>query len=186
MVKTHRSAEVSKKTKIGTGTVIWNQVQIREGVIIGKNCIIGKNAYIDKDVVLGNNVKVQNNVSIYQGVAVEDGVFVGPHVVFTNDKHPRAINPDGSLQKSDDWDLSETLVKKGASIGANSTILPGIKIGQFAMIGAGSVVTKNVPDHALVYGNPAKIKGYVCLCGDKKFKTNKTKICPKCKTSKFK
>ena len=170
MIKIHSTADVYKKSKIGEGTIIWNQAQIREGANIGKGCIIGKNVYIDINVVLGNKVKVQNNVSIYRGVTIEDEVFIGPHTCFTNDKNPRAINPDGTIKKPGDWNLITTLVKRGASIGANSTILPGIKIGQFALIGAGSVVTKNVPSHALVYGNPAKIKGYVCYCGERKFK----------------
>jgi len=181
MIKIHPTAEVAKKSKIGQGTVIWSQAQIREGAIIGKNCIIGKNVYIDKNIVIGNNVKVQNNASIFQGVTIEDGVFIGPHTCFTNDKLPRAINPNGTIQKITDWILKKTIVMKGASIGANSTILPGIKIGQFALVGAGSVVTKTVPDHALAYGNPARIKGYVCYCGQRKFKNNKIKTCPKCK-----
>lgn len=181
MPKIHPTAEVSKKSKIGSKTVIWNQSQIRDGARVGNNCIIGKNTYIDKNVILGNNVKVQNNVSVYQGVTLEDGVFVGPHTCFTNDKNPRAINPNGTLKKSTDWNVAKTVVEKGASIGAGSIILPGIKIGKFAFVGAGSVVTKNIPDHGLVYGNPAKLKGYVCCCGEKRFKNNKINNCPKCK-----
>ncbi len=181
MLTIHPTAKVNKKSKIGGGTVIWDQAQIRENATIGRNCVIGKNAYIDVDVTLGNNVKVQNNASIYRGVTIEDGVFIGPHVCFTNDKVPRAINPDGTIKKTFDWTLTKTVVKNGASIGANSTILPDITIGQFALVGAGSVVTKSVPDHGLVFGNPARLKGYVCFCGKRKFRNNKGKTCPNCK-----
>jgi len=142
---------------MGKNVKLWNWVQIRENVKIGNDCIIAKGVYIDNDVAIGNKVKIQNNVSIFNGVTIEDGVFIAPHVCFTNDKIPRAINKDNSLKNNKDWTISKTLVKEGASIGANSTILPGIIIGRFAMIGAGSVVTKNVPDFALVYGNPAQI-----------------------------
>lgn len=152
----HSSAEVSPRAKIGDGTKIWNEVQVREGAQIGKNCVIGKNVYIDFDVKIGNNVKIQTNASIFHGITLEDGVFIGPHVCFTNDKIPRAINEDGSLKGGEDWEVSKTLVKKGASIGANATILPDIIIGEYSMVGAGSVVTKDVPDFTLVVGNPAK------------------------------
>ena len=163
----HKTASVSKEAKIGSKTKIWNYAQIREGVVIGNNCIISSYVYIDFNVRIGNNVKIQNRVSIYHGVTLEDGVFVGPHVCFTNDKLPRAVNPDLSLKNAEDWKVLKTLVKKGASIGAHSVILPGITIGEWAMIGSGSVVTKDVPDHALVFGNPARIKGFVCKCGEK-------------------
>jgi len=168
----HPTAEVSPKARIGKGTSIWNQAQIREDAQIGDNCIISKNVYIDFGVKIGNNVKIQNNVSVFHGVTIEDGVFIGPHVCFTNDKNPRAINPDGKLKKGEGWEVSKILVKKGASIGANSTILPGVTIGEFALIGAGSVVTKDVPDYAVVVGNPSRQVGYVCKCG-KKLEENK-------------
>lgn len=173
----HPTAEVSPKARIGKGTSIWNQAQIREDAQIGDNCIISKNVYIDFEVRIGNNVKIQNNVSVFHGVTIEDGVFVGPHVCFTNDKKPRAINPDGKLKKSEDWEISKILIKKGASIGANSTILPGVKIGKFALIGAGSVVTKDVPNYALIVGNPSKQVGYVCKCGKKLEENKKCKDC---------
>jgi len=163
----HPTADVSPKASIGAGTKIWHYCQIREGAIIGQNCIFGKGVYVDFEVRIGDNVKVQNGISIFHGVTLEDGVFCGPHCVFTNDKQPRAINPDGSLKAADDWDLSPILVKKGASIGAHATIVCGITIGRWAMIGAGAVVTKDVPDYGLVYGNPARLRGFVCPCGAK-------------------
>ncbi|MBW2993119.1 acetyltransferase [Candidatus Woesearchaeota archaeon] len=165
--KIHPSAEVSDKAEIGEGTYIWNNAQIRENAKIGKTCIISKNVYIDANVIIVDNVKIQNNVSVYCGVTIEDGVFIGPHVCFTNDKIPRAINRDGTLKLGCNWEVSKILVKKGASIGANATILPGVIIGEFAMIGSGAVVTKDVPDYGLVFGNPAKLKGLVCKCGAK-------------------
>lgn len=157
----HPTAEVSKKAKIGKGTKIWHYVQIREAAQIGKNCILGKGVYIDKGVKIGNKVKVQNKACIFYGVQIEDEVLIGPHVCFINDKNPRAVNRKGNLKSPGDWKVGQTLVKRGASIGANATILPGITIGQYAMIGASSVVTKDVPAYALSYGNPAKIQGKV-------------------------
>jgi len=170
----HETADVSPKAKIGKNTKIWHQAQIREGAEVGENCIIGKNVYIDFDVKIGSNVKLQNNVCVYHGVTIEDDVFVGPGVCFTNDLYPRAKiwNPGRVIK---------TLVKKGASIGANSTIICGHTIGKNAMIGAGSVITKDVPAHALAYGNPASVRGYVCACGAKLKKKGKALFCPGCK-----
>ncbi|MBI2651237.1 N-acetyltransferase [Candidatus Woesearchaeota archaeon] len=172
----HKSAFIESHD-IGINTKIWHNAHIRKGAKIGNDCVIGKNVYIDENVIIGNKVKIQNNVSIYHGVAIEDGVFIGPHVCFTNDLMPRAIKADGTLKGYSDWKIAKTRIKYGASLGANSTILCGITIGKFAMIGAGSVVTKDVPDYALVYGNPAKLKGYVCKCG---FKARKIKNAIKC------
>ena len=145
---------------IGENSRIWHFVHIREGARIGKNCNIGKGVYIDKDVRIGSNVKIQNFVSVYKGVEIEDDVFIGPSVTFTNDLLPRAFRWEEEL-------IERTVVKKGASIGANSTIICGIEIGEYAMVGAGSVVTKSVPAFALVFGNPAELKGFVCYCGKK-------------------
>ena len=166
-VKTHKSADVSKKAKIGKGTIIWNNSQVREDSSIGKNCVLGKNVYIDHGVSIGNNVKIQNNVSVFHGVEIEDGVFLGPHACFTNDKQPRAINPDDSPKKPLDWVVSKTLVKYGAAVGANATILPGVAIGKWALVGAGAVVTKNIPDFGIVVGNPAKLVGYANKKGER-------------------
>jgi acetyltransferase-like isoleucine patch superfamily enzyme len=123
--------------------------------------------YVDAGVTLGDNVKVQNYVSIYHGVTIEDGVFCGPHSVFTNDKRPRAINAGGSLKAADDWELSTTLVRRGAAIGANAVIVCGVTVGEWAMIGSGAVVSCDVPDHGLVWGNPARLHGFVCPCGQR-------------------
>ena len=166
-VRIHESAYVSDAAIIGANSSIWNNSQVREGVQIGQNCILGKDVYVDFDVEIGDNVKIQNGALVYHGTKIESGVFVGPGVIFTNDKKPRAINPDGSLKLADDWTVGSILVRFGASIGAGSVIVTGVTIGQFAMVGAGAVVTKDVPDHGLVVGNPAKLVGYVCSCGER-------------------
>ncbi|MFH1016992.1 MAG: acyltransferase [Pseudomonadota bacterium] len=155
----HPTAEVSQKAEIGDGTKIWHQAQVRENVRIGRDCIIGKGAYLDFDVVVGDRCKLQNYVCVYHGVKIGNDVFVGPHATFTNDFYPRASNPG--------WEVRQTVVEDGASIGANSTIVCGVKIGRCAMIGAGAVVTKDIPAHTLAYGNPAKVAGRVCQCGHK-------------------
>jgi acetyltransferase-like isoleucine patch superfamily enzyme len=178
----HPTADVSPRASLGAGTKVWHQAQVREGAVLGRNCILGKGAYVDFDVQIGDNVKIQNRASIYHGVTLESGVFVGPHAIFTNDKMPRAINPDGSLKSDDDWELGRILVKEGASIGAGAIIVTGVTIGRFAMVGAGAVVTRDVPDHGLVYGNPARLHGYVCDCGHKLEKTTDPAVwkCPSC------
>lgn len=184
-IRIHASADVSDKANIGDGTSIWHHCQVREGAQIGQNCNLGKGVYIDAGVRIGDNVKIQNYVSVYHGVTIEDGVFVGPHVCFTNDLRPRAINPDGSLKAADDWILSETLIKRGAALGANSTVRCGVVIGEWAMVGSGSVITRNIPAYGLVMGNPARLKGFVCPCGEKLIKKEVLQAgismqCPKC------
>ena len=163
----HPTAEISERAVIGDGTVIWHHAQVREGATLGRNCIIGKGAYIDSGVSVGDNVKIQNYASVYHGVTLEDGVFVGPYVCITNDLRPRAVNPDGSLKASDDWKVIHTLVRQGAALGASSTVICGITVGRWAMVGAGAVVTQDVPDYGLVWGSPARLLGFVCPCGDR-------------------
>lgn len=157
----HPSSVIDEPVSIGKGTKIWHFCHIMSGTQIGENCKIGQNIYIDKDVKIGNNVKIQNNVSVYKGVTLQDNVFCGPSVVFTNVMNPRSAYP----RKIEEYDL--TLVKEGASIGANSTIVCGCSVGRYAFIGAGSVVTRDVPDYALFYGIPAKEHGFMCECGVK-------------------
>jgi len=164
----HPSAHVADCAKIGEGTHIWVNSQIRENVIIGKECNICKDTFFDVGVKIGNFVKVKHGVAVYQGVVIEDYAFIGPYAVFTNDMFPRSVSPD--------WEIVPTLVKEGASIGANATILCGVTLGEYCMIGAGSVVIKDVPPYALVVGNPARIIGKVCKCGHR----IKDGVCTKC------
>ncbi|MBE6367651.1 MAG: N-acetyltransferase [Lentisphaerae bacterium] len=155
----HHTAEVADNASIGKNTRVWNNAQVRENSFVGQDCIIGKDVYIDLEVRIGNSVKIQNGVSVYRGVTVEDDVFLGPHMTFTNDRFPRA--------SVSDFELYPTVVRRGASIGAHATIVCGIEIGEYAMIGAGAVVTKDIPPFALAYGNPARIHGYVAKNGEK-------------------
>ena len=157
---THETSIINGSACIGDGTKIWHFTHISEGAKIGKNCNIGQNCYIGNDVIIGDNCKLQNNVSVYTGVELEDYVFCGPSMVFTNDLNPRCMYPKNGEYK-------KTLVKTGATIGANATIVCGITIGKHALIGAGAVVIKDVPDHAIVVGNPGKIIGSACECGMK-------------------
>jgi len=166
----HRTAEVSPEAKIGSGTKIWINAQVRENAHIGTNCNVSKDVYIDKNVIIGNNCKIQNSVSIYDGVKIEDDVFIGPNVTFTNDKYPRAF--------SGDWKIIPTLIKKGASLCTNATVVCGIEVGEYSMVGAGAVVTKDVPPFALMVGNPAKQIGWVCKCGNRV--ANQGETCSNC------
>ncbi len=161
----HPTAEVEVGAIIGEATRIWHHCHVRTGAKIGAECNLGYGVYVDAGVVIGDRCKLQNRVSVYHGVTIEDGVFVGPHVTFTNDKHPRAIAPDVTSLTEADWQVLPTLVQEGASIGAGAVILPGLTIGRWAMVAAGSVVSRDVPEHGLVAGNPARLAGYVCSCG---------------------
>lgn len=161
----HPTADVSKQAQIGAGTKIWNEAQVREGAVIGKECVIGKGAYVDKDVRMGDRCKLQNGAFVFHGFTLEDGVFLGPGAMLLNDKHPRAINPDGSAKTDSDWIGSEGLVEFGASVGGGAVILPGVRIGRMAMVGSGAVVTRDVAERAIVAGNPARVRGFACDCG---------------------
>lgn len=156
----HASSYVDDGAEIGAGTKIWHFCHIMPRAHIGEHCNIGQNVLVSSDVVIGTNVKIQNNVSLYTGVIVEDDVFLGPSMVFTN-----VINPRSHVNRKDQYKV--TLVRKGASIGANATVVCGTTLGQYCFVGAGSVVTHNVPDYALVYGSPARVRGWVCQCGER-------------------
>lgn len=161
----HPTADVSPHAQIGERTKVWHEAQVREHARVGEDCILGKGVYIGEGVVVGDRCKIENRASLFAGVTLEDGVFIGPHVVFANDRFPRAVNPDGSLKTDDDWTIEASLVRHGAAIGAGAVVLPGITIGPWAMVGAGSVVTADVPAQALVRGNPARVSRWVCVCG---------------------
>ncbi|HUS16063.1 MAG TPA: acyltransferase [Chloroflexia bacterium] len=182
-VRVHPSADVSAEAEIGADCRIWHEAQVREGARLGANCIVGKGAYVDFGVQIGCNVKIQNRASIYHGVTLEDGVFIGPHVIFTNDKLPRAINPNGSLKSDADWVVGATRVRYGAAVGAGAVVLPDVTIGRFAMVGAAAVVTHDVPDYGLVLGHPARLVGFVCACGTRLpggTDPGPNPICPQC------
>jgi acetyltransferase-like isoleucine patch superfamily enzyme len=164
-VYVHPTADVSAKAKIGAGTKIWHQAQVREGAVVGRECILGKGAYVDKDVRIGDFCKLQNSVFVFHGFSLDSGVFLGPGVMLLNDKHPRAINPDGSPKGDSDWEVSEGAIGYGAAVGGGAVILPGIKVGRMALVGAGAVVTRDVPDRGIVAGNPARLRAFACDCG---------------------
>ena len=166
----HESAYVDQGAQVGSGTRIWHFSHIMAGAKVGKNCSLGQNVNVGSKAVLGNWVKVQNNVSIYDDVVIEDEVFCGPSMVFTN-----VINPRAFIERKQEY--KKTIVHRGASIGANATIVCGVMLGAYCFVGAGSVVTKDVPDYALVYGSPARQHGWVCTCG---VKLNQDLTCPKC------
>src|SRR6202166_308673 len=154
----HASAYVDDPCSIGTGTKVWHFSHVMKNAQIGLHCNIGQNVVISPDVVIGNNVKIQNNVSVYTGCILEDDVFCGPSMVFTN-----VINPRSHVVRKDEY--KTTLVRKGASLGANCTVVCGTTIGRYAFVGAGSVVTRDVPDYTVVYGDPARARGWMCGCG---------------------
>lgn len=156
----HESSYIDDPCEIGQGTKVWHFSHVMANSKIGENCNIGQNVVISPDVEIGDNVKIQNNVSVYTGVVLEDDVFCGPSMVFTN-----VINPRSHVERKDEY--RRTLVKRGATIGANATVICGLTLGRYCFIGAGAVVTRDVPDYGLITGNPGKLAGFVCYCGDK-------------------
>ena len=163
--KAVETAIIEEGAVIGDDTRIWHYTQVRSGAQIGRGVTIGKNCYIDSGVIIGDYCKIQNNVNIYNGVTLENGVFVGPNTTFTNDYLPRAVNPDMTPKSEQDWEVYTTVVRNGASIGANATIICNVEIGEWALVAAGAVVTKDVGSYNLVVGCPACRHGYVCKCG---------------------
>ena len=161
------SAELEAGVSVGARTSIWNRAVLRRGASVGADCVIGRDAFIDEEVRLGDKVKVQNAALVYHGVTVGNGVFIGPGAILTNDRYPRAITASGTLARGDDWTVSPIELADGCSIGAGAVVVAGTSIGRFATVGAGAVVTRNVPDFALVAGNPARRLGWVCACGSR-------------------
>ena len=173
----HESSYVDEGAQIGAGSKIWHFCHVMGNTKIGERCNIGQNVFVAADVTIGNNVKIQNNVSLYTGVVVEDDVFLGPSMVLTN-----VINPRSHVSRKDEY--KSTLIKRGASVGANATIVCGVTLGRYCFIGAGSVITRNIPDYALVYGNPGRVQGWMCQCGVRlEFESldgQEQAICPEC------
>ena len=165
---------------MGEDCRVWRLAHIRENAIVGPGSIIGAGVYVGAGVRLGRNCKVQNNALLYEGVELEDGVFVGPQVCFTNDFLPRAVNPDLSLKTAADWEVGRTLVRQGASVGAQAVVVTGVTIGRWALVGAGSLVSRDVPDHALVYGQPARVRGWVCYCARRLAVSDGSGWCAQC------
>ncbi|UVS82437.1 acyltransferase [Actinokineospora sp. UTMC 2448] len=171
-------ADVADAAQIGEGSKIWHLAQVRENARIGANCIVGRGAYIGPGVVLGDNCKVQNHALVYEPAALADGVFIGPAVVLTNDTYPRAVNPDGTLKSASDWDPVGVTIAEGAAIGARAVCVAPVRIGAWATVAAGAVVTKDVPDHALVAGVPARRIGWVGRSGAPLSQDGDEWVCP--------
>jgi UDP-2-acetamido-3-amino-2,3-dideoxy-glucuronate N-acetyltransferase len=163
----HPSALVEPGATLGADTRVWHHAQVRANATLGARCIVGKGAFVDVGVTIGDDCKLQNYACVYHGVTLGRGVFVGPHVVFTNDLRPRATTPRFEPLRDGDWTVGETHVDDGAAFGANSTVIAGVRIGRWAMVGAGAVVTRDVEPYALVVGSPARRIAWVCACGER-------------------
>jgi acetyltransferase-like isoleucine patch superfamily enzyme len=163
--RVHATADLEPDVAVGPGTSIWHRAQIRTGARLGSDCIVGRDAFVDEGVVIGDRAKIQNGALIYHGVTVGDGVFIGPGAILTNDRYPRAITATGDLARAADGEVSPIKLADGYSIGAGAVVVAGVTVGEFAMVGAGAVVTRDVPGHALVVGSPARRIGWVCACG---------------------
>ncbi len=172
------SAQVHDTATVGEGTRVWDLAQVREDAVLGDHCIVGRGAYIGSGVRIGNNVKIQNHALIYEPAVIEDGVFIGPAAVLTNDTYPRAINPDGTLKSASDWEATGVTIRHGASIGARAVCVAPVVIGRWATVASGAVVTKDVPNHALVAGVPARRIGWVGRSGRPLVRDGDLWVCP--------
>jgi UDP-2-acetamido-3-amino-2,3-dideoxy-glucuronate N-acetyltransferase len=175
--RVHPSAEVAPTARIGAGTAVWNEAQVREHARVGRDCVLGKGAFVDAGVEVGDRVKLHTRSSVFAGARIGSGVFVGPHSCLLNDRRPRATTTDGRLKRDGDWPVAGVTVGDGASIGGGCTVLPGVRIGRYAMVGAGSLVSRDVEDHGLVVGSPARLVGYVCRCGGD---LDERRLCAEC------
>ncbi len=164
-VTVHPSADVAADAELGEGTVVWHLAQVREGARLGRECVVGRGAYVGTGVRVGDRCKIQNHALVYEPAVLGDGVFVGPAAVLTNDRHPRAVRPDGGLKSAADWDAVGVVCAEGASVGAGAVCVAPVRVGRWALVAAGSVVTRDVPDHALVAGSPARRIGWVGRAG---------------------
>ncbi len=171
------TADVGANVRLGDGTSVWHYVQIREDAQLGRDCVVGRGVYIGPGVQVGDNVKIQNHALVYDPAEIGNGVFIGPAVILTNDAYPRAVEPDGTIKRSDGWEAAGVVVGDGASLGARSVVLAGVHVGAWALVGAGSVVVRDVPAHALVAGNPARQIGWVGYSGHRLQQTGETSYC---------
>jgi UDP-2-acetamido-3-amino-2,3-dideoxy-glucuronate N-acetyltransferase len=165
--RVHATADIEDDVEVGPETSIWHRTHVRTGARIGSHCVIGGGVYIDAGVFIGDRVKIQSGALVYHGVTIDDDVFIGPGAILTNDRFPRATNPDGDLATADDWEVSPIHLERGCSIGAGAVVVAGCDVGPYALVGAGAVITRSVPAYALVAGNPARRIGWVCACGQR-------------------
>jgi UDP-2-acetamido-3-amino-2,3-dideoxy-glucuronate N-acetyltransferase len=170
--RVHATADIEPDVTVGSGSSIWHRAQVRTGARLGSECVVGRDVFIDEGVTIGDKVKIQNAALIYRGVTVGNGVFIGPGAILTNDRYPRAITPNGDLARAADWQVSPISLEDGCSIGAGAVVVAGVTVGRFAMVGAGGIVTRDVPNHALVVGSPAHRIGWVCACGGRLVDSN--------------